>query len=344
MTNFCGDTLGGVLLEVMIRRAQEAGVTKLKPGDGLLEGSQSLFSATTSNLIRQGNQEDEAARQEKMQQGISRACATLNDVEVASKHIAELEKVLLTSIDQGFPPSPEAEQLKVCVRNLTPINESFLSASDSAVENLVGTLKPRVRSLVADAVGSESSTSTSFMTSASKDRTTVRMNYDLNDADFKLLQLSEGYMARLCASLEELMHPLRMNLSPRLSDTMVLGVLGTAAKRLEGSIRRCQFTALGALSLDSDMRELLGFAKESVDSPELNSNMAIYRACTPIARLMQISRLLNVDDLEDVVDLISSSKRKGNWDLKLEDAKTFLGLRKEFEGRKVNELLRIDDE
>ena len=65
--------------------------------------------------------------------------------------------------------------------------------------------------------------------------------------------------------------------------------------------------------------------------------------CIPLARLVQIDRLLQVDDLEDVLDLISSSKRKGNWDLKLEDAKAFLGLRVEFETRKVNELLSISE-
>jgi hypothetical protein len=59
---------------------------------------------------------------------------------------------------------------------------------------------------------------------------------------------------------------------------------------------------------------------------------------------MQIAKLLNVDDLEDVLDLITASKRKGNWDLKLEDAKAFLSLRVEFEGRKVNELLRISED
>ena len=126
--------------------------------------------------------------------------------------------------------------------------------------------------------------------------------------------------------------------------TKVLGVLGTAAKRLESSLRRCQFTALGAIRLDADMRELLGYAKDCVDGPDLQSTLAMYRACVPVARMVQIARLLNVDDLEDVVDLISSSKRKGNWDLKLEDAKAFLSLRVEFEGRKVNELLNIDEE
>lgn len=107
---------------------------------------------------------------------------------------------------------------------------------------------------------------------------------------------------------------------------------------------QCKFTALGALSLDSDMRDLTSFVKDCLDSPDLKSNVSLFRSCSPLARLMQIAKLMNVDDLEDVLDLISASKRKGNWDLKLEDAKAFLSLRVEFEGRKVNELLRISED
>lgn len=92
------------------------------------------------------------------------------------------------------------------------------------------------------------------------------------------------------------------------------------------------------------MRDLLNYAKERLDSNELTSNVALCRACTPLARLVQISKLLNVDDLEDVLDLISSSKRKGAWDLKLDDAKAFLQLRVEFEASKVQSLLRVPED
>jgi hypothetical protein len=53
---------------------------------------------------------------------------------------------------------------------------------------------------------------------------------------------------------------------------------------------------------------------------------------------------MSVDDLEDVLDLISSSRRKGAWDIKLEDAKAFLSLRVDFDAGKVNELLRLPDD
>jgi len=81
-------------------------------------------------------------------------------------------------------------------------------------------------------------------------------------------------------------------------------------------------------------------------SNELNSsNLALCNACMPLSRLLQISKLMNLDDLEDVLDLISSSKRKGNWDLKIEDSKAYLSLRVEFEADLVKQLLgAVDDE
>merc|ERR1712224_43367 len=102
--------------------------------------------------------------------------------------------------------------------------------------------------------------------------------------------------------------------------------------------------ALGALSLDSDMRDLIHYAKDRLESNELNfSNVVLCNACTPLSRLVQIAKLMNLDDLEDVLDLISSSKRKGSWDLKMEDSKAFLSLRVEFEADLVSQLLRVVD-
>lgn len=92
------------------------------------------------------------------------------------------------------------------------------------------------------------------------------------------------------------------------------------------------------------MRDLLNYSKDRLDSNEFQSNASLYRACTPLSRLVQIAKLMNVDDLDDVLDLISASKRKGNWDLKLDDAKSFLSLRVDFESERINELLRIPDE
>lgn len=98
---------------------------------------------------------------------------------------------------------------------------------------------------------------------------------------------------------------------------------------------------MGALALDSDIRFFLNYVKSKVDAESLTSSSTLLKSCNPLARLSQITHLMNVDDLEDVLDLISSSKRKNMWDLSLNDAKAFLNLRVDFEGRKVNELLQM---
>ena len=95
--------------------------------------------------------------------------------------------------------------------------------------------------------------------------------------------------------------------------------------------------------MDSDIRYLMNFVKDNIDSTELKSNVSLCKSCPALGRLNQIALLLNVDDLEDALDLISVNKRKGNWDLKIDDAKTLLSMRVDFEGSKVNDLLEVDE-
>lgn len=364
VTNHVADCLRGVLVSYLSRRAEEAGVNPLKPGDGLLSGSGGILSSSLGLTGRQAQtmksplsgavNTEERKRFAEVQQKIAWACATLNDLEVAAHHTKELERILTQGVQQGFPPNThETEQLSMCVKSFGPVAEMFTLASDQAVESLVSILKPRIRAIVTDAVGgdhggSHSTSGFSSVIGGSKsggDRYAVRMNYELDDEAYQLLEVSESYISRLCVSLDEILVPLCQYLAPRLADLLVLGVLGTVCKRLEVSLKKCRFTALGALSLDSDMRDLLNYTKDRLTSSELNSsNVALYRACTSLSRLVQIAKLMNLDDLEDVLDLITSSKRKGNWDLKLDDSKAFLSLRVEFDSERVGQLLRVAEE
>ena len=358
--NFCTDSLGRVLLSVLTRRA-ELGIDTLKPGEGLLPGQGGMGAAALAAVrdtalrgvgrAKDSTIYDEAAEKALVQQritmGVARACANLNDMEVAIDYTRRLMDKFMSET-QNYPRGHETGQLRMCIKGLDTVIDSFRTNSDSTVNVLIEILSPRIRSIVNEAVGQESavaSGATSFLGggTTTTTRTTARMNYELDDAGYELTQVSEGYITKLCSSLDELIEPLRIHLAPRLADTLILGILGAASRRLESSVKRSKFTALGAISLDSDVRYLVNFAKGHLDSSEISSNVALYSACNPLARLVQISLLMNVDDLEDVLDLIASSKRKGNWDIKLDEAKAWLSLRVEFEGRKVNELLQVDE-
>ena len=263
VTNYFADCLKNSLLQYLRRRAEDLGVHALKPGEGLLEGSSGIFGTTTSlgltsrqahqSVMGHGNALEEKQRQRQIEEGISRACAALNDFEVAAHHTTELQRILTKNVDQGFPPkTPETEQLHVCVLSLGTVTESFTLASDHAVESLLSELKPRIRAIVTDAVGSDHGagqgvTAASGFSSVigaggisknSNDRHAVRMNYELDEDAYKMLEVSESYVSRLCTLLDEILVPLCRYLAPRLADSLVLGILGTVSKRLEVSLKK----------------------------------------------------------------------------------------------------------
>jgi hypothetical protein len=387
VTNFVVECITEVCVPVLTRRAEEYGIQPLKPGDGLLVGSVNIFN-NASNLIRQGggavtslqlpvssgtatggaggshsnkNKMEELLRKQKREEGIIRACAMMNDMEVAVHHTKQLESILNKFIDKGFAPNThETEQLRMCVKALSPVADAFQVSSNATMEALETILKPRLRSIVSEAVGSnDTSTFMGAVTTTTLGGSTkshfggdhgrgdmMRMNYNLDEEAYNLVQLSEGYVSRLCALLDELLSPLRKHLAPRLWDILLLQVMSTVSKRLETSLRKCEYTALGGLTLDTDVRDLLSYTKDHLHSPDYNSsNAAILKACPALSKLLQIAQLLSADEIDDVPDLIVSNKRKGNWDLKSDDTKSFLYLRVEFEATRVNEVLRfIDDE
>ena len=354
MANFVGDTLAQVVTEVLRQRAEDLGVAHLKPGEGLLVGSAGIFN-NASNLIRTGPKTvggaDEVTRRLKLQEQIGQACAVINDIEVAIHHTKNLEKFLIDAVEKGFPANThETEALVMCVKGLSLVQDGLNGAVDVTIESLESTLRPRVRSIVSEAVGSEGSATAAFMVSPmgggkADDRSTTGMNYNLDEKAYNLVQLSESYVARLSALMDELMNPLREYLAPRLWDALWLQVIGTASKRIESFVRKCQFTALGGLSFDSDIREWLSYTRSHLLTSEYNvSNQAVLKACPSLSRLNQMARLINIDDLEDVLDLMAASKRKGQWDLKEEDAQSFLSQRIDFDAERIQEMLRIPED
>mmetsp|Transcript_25352 Transcript_25352/g.38939 ORF Transcript_25352/g.38939 Transcript_25352/m.38939 type:complete len:1017 (-) Transcript_25352:72-3122(-) len=364
--NVCVDVLGRLLLDVLIRRA-ELGASLLKPGEGLLDGQSGLGQAALSFAkskagkglrgvhgagARSGHRVGDEELRKQTMLGVARATANFNDLEVVADYTKRLEGNFLKEIDSGYPRGHDTEQLRMCVKGLKGVVESFTQASGRSMEQLISTLLPQVRQIVGDAVGQDgggtSATASNFLGSpvlagGATIAPTV-LNYELDDESFEMSQISEGFVVRMCSRLDELIDPLRVHLVPKLSDDLLVGILGGMAKRMEASIRKSKFTPLGAISLDSDVRYIMNFAKDRIDSPQLKSNVTLCKICPPLARLNQIALLMNVDDLEDVLDLISVSKRKGVWDLKLDEAKTLLSLRVDFEGEKVNDLLQMDDE
>ena len=114
---------------------------------------------------------------------------------------------------------------------------------------------------------------------------------------------------------------------PQLFDMLMIEIIEESTKRLESVSRRMNFSALGSMFLDADMWCFVAHAKKILINAKHAYNISLCKSSVSLARLPQISLLMNVDDLEDVLDLIATSKMKVSWDLKIEDVKSFLNLR-----------------
>jgi phage shock protein PspC (stress-responsive transcriptional regulator) len=256
--NFCSDVLGRILLDALSQRAESASAL-LKPGDGLLPGQgglgQAAFAVMTSaqkgisrkvTISGAASNEETIAKQE-IDASIAKACAHLNDIEVAADYTQRLEDKLNSEVQSSFPSSrPETEHLKQCIKSLDSVIDSLKNSSDGVVDHLVNILMPRVRSMVNEFVGQEASGAAGYTNVLSAGVTStmqnVKMNYNLDEKAFEMSQICESYMTLLCQQMEELIEPLRLHLAPRLADLVVLGVVGGISKRLEMAIKRVSFT------------------------------------------------------------------------------------------------------
>jgi hypothetical protein len=221
--NVCVDVLGRILLDVLTRRA-ELGSRMVKPGEGLLDGQYGLGQAALSfakstagkgfrgvqgaaaraSGARVGDINEEATRQ-RTSIGVARAVASFNDLEVVAEYTKRLEANFLKEIDAGYPRVHATEQLRMCVKGLGGVVESFSRASNRSIEELITILLPRARQIVNESVGqdgSNSSSASNFLGTpvlAVGNTTTAKVvfGYNMDDAAFELSQISEGYIGRM---------------------------------------------------------------------------------------------------------------------------------------------------
>ena len=124
--------LGRVLLSVLTRRA-ELGIDTLKPGEGLLPGQGGMGAAALAAVrdtalrgvgrAKDSTVYDEAAEKALVQQritmGIARACANLNDMEVAIDYTRRLMDKFMSET-QNYPADTKRSSFACASRDWTP--------------------------------------------------------------------------------------------------------------------------------------------------------------------------------------------------------------------------------
>lgn len=289
-----------------------------------------LSAATTSTTTAEQRQQ-----QEEYMEQLGHACAHLNDLYVGQECAEHLERVLEDAIRKGYSQNSSNSDAswKACRESLKSATQAFSKASEEVITHLEQqVLRSRIRGILSQSIGAGNDTMTNILAKSTATDGGVHMNYNVTEEGYNLAQIGQGYMNRLLWMMDELLDPLRDHLDPHLWDALIRQVWDTVAARMEAALLESDggVTNLGAFLLDADVRDMVAHIKTKLqqDSTRIGNGPG---------RLLQIAKLLCVDDLDDVLDLLASQRP---WTLSKSNVVDLLCLRTDFENDRVQSLLQ----
>jgi hypothetical protein len=237
------------------------------------------------------------------------AAAYLNDADVSSEYVAKLRAQLEEHAAALFEGAGERERIRSCLADLGETAAAFRAAAASAAEELAAGVAPRLRPLC-DAAGGA--------------------RYELTEAEYgggagggaggAGGADEDAWALRLLAGAEAALAPLQPLLSAGLFDSLVQAVVDALAARLEAVLWQRRFNALGALSLDRDLRTLVGGL----------SGLTPRTVRDKFARLSQIASCVGLEAPEEILDYWGDNAGALTWRLTPAEVRRALALRVDF--------------
>ncbi|KIY96251.1 Conserved oligomeric Golgi complex subunit 4 [Monoraphidium neglectum] len=165
----------------------------------------------------------------------------INNADVSADYAAKLRHELEGMAERVFPGVGERERVRSVLSDLTKTGGDFRSLATRALEALSDALLPRLRAAL-DQVGAAS--------------------YLLGDDDYLQAEAEDGWVGRLLAALDGQLRWLQPRLTPGAWEGLFHSLLDKLLARLEVLLSRKQFSQLGGLQLDRDVRALVAATGE----------------------------------------------------------------------------------
>jgi len=237
--------------------------------------------------------------------------ASLNNLENASLCISRLQDELVLEVAESFEDGPDIRHVLQCANELGGAASKYRDAGRGAIESLVASLRPALRTAVEESLPSD------------------KAEYFSSDDQTE----GEEWVSRF---LDKVL----MCVSPVVSGAVLShandGLLFTAAaefvsKRLEAALRKLRFSLNGSLVLEKDIRGIIAFFAERAGR-HIKSESFL--------RLRQFMTLLTVDALQDTEEMWAETQ---NWQLSADEAKKVLSLRVDFPRNLIDKLSLRND-
>ncbi|KAI5737827.1 hypothetical protein M8J76_017171 [Diaphorina citri] len=246
------------------------------------------------NVVMQGRNDSEQSRVQFL--------TYLNNLEVAAEYVT----TLIQSLNEEIPCSSQRdkEKLQSCLSGLSGVTSSLSTVKEYGLQQLrSAAIKPRVAPWI---------------------DVYLTLNHNLTEEEFVAYEANEPFIGSLVMHLDTLLAEFKPRLTQANYDSLVCILALEVTSHLERVIVKCEFNRLGGMTLDKEVRGLVSYL----------SGATSWTIRDRLARLMQISTVLNLDKVSEISDYISSA----TWRLSTSDVRQFMSLRKDFSNEDIMRL------
>ncbi|OAY65563.1 Conserved oligomeric Golgi complex subunit 4 [Ananas comosus] len=222
----------------------------------------------------------------------------LNNIDVSAEYVLKLRHGI-EQCAEAFPALADREKVKSCLSELAEISNTFKKIPNAGMEQLVATVTPCTRPIL---------------------DTVATISYELNDGEYGENEVNDPWVQKLLLAVESNMAWLQPTMTSNIYDSFVHLVIDFIVKRLEVIMMQKQFSLLGGLQLDKEVRALINHFSEMSQRPVRDM----------FSRLSQISTILNFERVSEILDFWGENAGHLTWLLTPAEVRRVLGLRIDF--------------
>nr|CAG4646110.1 EOG090X02VY [Macrothrix elegans] len=236
---------------------------------------------------------------------------TLNNVETSIECVETLDKNLSIEIQTSFGTAlskRDEAKLQSCLAGLKTIGAKFRQLFDFGHEQLKSSAtKPRIKPWIDH-----------FLS----------INHDIDEEEFSCYEAQDPFIQELIVHLDGFINGFKDTLTPNNYQTLIATLTTQVAQQLEKVILKTNFSRLGALQLDKEVRALVAYL----------SAATTWTIRDRLTRLIQIATILNLENLNEINEYCGPNASSMTWRLTPNEVRQVLLLRTDFRPEDVKRL------
>jgi len=228
----------------------------------------------------------------------------LNNFYQTSENINTLKAETEAEIFRIFQVDQSRQQVLMCLESFSEASNEFKSILSKYLEQLSSSLEPSMAAMI---------------------KRLKSISYDLNEIKFAENEINDPFAEDFIEELRKMFSKYKTNLVEDNFDSLVLVCVRHLNKLIESAIMQMNFSQLGALQFDKDLRKIISYFT-SITNRSVRGEFA---------RLIQIASLLNLEKVSEVLDYWGENSGQMTWRLAPSEVRRVLSRRTDFPAEQI---------